>query len=227
MGRKGSKYEDQSGHAVRSQRTQERVLAAALDLFNTHGESAVTTGHIADALNISPGNLYYHFRNKDDIVLALFRRFEAAIDVDPPAAAPATTGLQHLWMYLHVMFDCIWEYRFIYRNLDDLVARIPVLREHFRMLIGRKRATVVALCEGLRAAKAMRLSDAEIATLADNVLVVATYWLNFEHVRHAGRDEDRDLGRGVHQVMALVAPFLQGEAKAQIVALGVAYTHSD
>jgi AcrR family transcriptional regulator len=227
MGRKGSKYEDQSGHAVRSQRTQERVLAAALELFNRHGESSVTTGHIADALNISPGNLYYHFRNKDDIVLALFHRFEGAIDVEPPAGAPVAAGVQHLWMYLHVMFDCIWEYRFIYRNLDDLVARIPILRDHFRLLIGKKRATVVALCEGMRAGKALKISDAEIGALADNVLVVATYWLNFEHVRAAGRDEDRDLGRGVYQVMALVAPFLSGDARAQIVALGGAYARAD
>lgn len=202
-------------------------MAAALELFNTQGESAVTTGHIADALNISPGNLYYHFRNKDDIVLALFRRFETAIDVDPPEGAPVAAGVQHLWMYLHVMFDCIWEYRFIYRNLDDLVSRIPVLREHFRLLINRKRSTVMALCEGMRAGKTLKISDAEIAALADNVLVVATYWLNFEHVRNAGRDEDRDLGRGVYQVMALVTPFLIGDAKTQIVALGEAYARAE
>jgi AcrR family transcriptional regulator len=223
MGRKGSKYEGESGHAVRSARTRERVLAAALQLFNSQGEASITTGHIADALNISPGNLYYHFRNKDDIVLALFARFEAAIDVAPAAGEPVAAEMQHLWMYVHVMFDCIWEYRFIYRNLSDLAARIPKLRDHFRRIIEKKRDTVLMLCEGMRGNGTLAMSDDDINALADNLLVVATYWLNFQNVRGSLGDEDHALGRGVYQVMALVAPYLTGAARQQLIALGDAY----
>ena len=92
----------------RSARTRERILKTSLDLFNAHGESNVTTGHIADELNISPGNLYYHFRNKDEIIHHLFADFEKQIDVAPAGVADAASAMEDLWLYLHVMFERIW-----------------------------------------------------------------------------------------------------------------------
>jgi AcrR family transcriptional regulator len=61
--------------------TRSSILDAALELFNDRGKAAVSTNHIAAALDIGPGNLYYHFRIKQDIIQALFERLFAAWDV--------------------------------------------------------------------------------------------------------------------------------------------------
>jgi AcrR family transcriptional regulator len=206
----------------RAARTRERILEASHNLFNTFGEPHVNTGHIADELNISPGNLYYHFRNKGEIIRHLFAAFEERIDVAPripnESAVDPASIIEDLWLYLHFMFESIWDYRFLYRNLDDLLSRDPRVKSHFNRIIEHKRSAVCSLFEALVRGKAMQASDDEISMLGENVLIVATYWLNFQHIStrqnfHADLVEQEDLSRGVYQVMALVAPYLRGRAR--------------
>jgi len=119
------------------------------------------------------------------------------------------------------MFESIWDYRFLYRNLDDLLSRDPKVRSHFNRIIEHARSVVSSLFETLVRGKAMQASDDEIRIVAENVLVVATYWLNFQHISarhafHADLGEQEDLSRGVYQVMALVAPYLVGKAREHL-----------
>ena len=204
------------GNAVRTQRTRSRILDEALSLFNERGEGNVAAGVIAESLGISPGNLYYHFRNKDEIVAELMRRFEERMDLEPGVAPDAPGAIEDLWLYLHLTFEAIREFRFLYRNLDDLAARDRRLRERFNRIAERKYHGVVALCEGLVRARAMRATHDEIRTLARNVLVVATYWLNFQSLRGRDSAAEADLGRGAHQVMSLIAPYLLGNARRHL-----------
>ena len=73
-------------------KTKDRILLTSLKLFNEQGERNVSTNHIAAYLNISPGNLYYHFRNKNEIVYQLFLQYQAEVQsfmTLPQAAALA------------------------------------------------------------------------------------------------------------------------------------------
>ena len=87
-----------------AKQTRQRILESALTMFNALGEPNVTTNHIADELEISPGNLYYHFRNKDDIIEQLFARFEERMDTALAAPEGRLPGLEDIWLQLHLVF---------------------------------------------------------------------------------------------------------------------------
>jgi AcrR family transcriptional regulator len=208
--------------------TRERILEASLAMFNAQGEPNVTTNHIADELGISPGNLYYHFRNKDDIVEHLFARYEARLDealLLPDRRAP---NLEDIWLQLHLVFESLWRYRFLYRDLVDILARNRKLKLRFARIMARSCASATALLRGLVEAGVMRASDAELRALAENILLVATFWMSFSAVRGLrGEAGEADLDRGIHQVMMLVAPFLRDAERDHLNALAARYVRAD
>ena len=212
----------QDGNTVRTARTRRRILDESLALFNAQGEENVTTGDIAAAAGISPGNLYYHFRRKDQIVAELFAQLEARLDIEPRVGGPIAQAIDDLWLYLHLMLEAIRDFRFFYRNLHGVARRDRRLRERFNRIAGRKLAAIEALCGALAAQGAFHASAEEIRALARNVLLVATYWLDFQALSR-GREEEADLGHGAYQVMALLAPYLRGDARRHLRRLGAAY----
>ena len=209
----------------RPRRTRERILETSLELFNRFGEPHITTADIADEMNISPGNLYYHFRNKDEIIGELYAAFEAGLL--PLLAVPPDrrVDVEDLWLLLHLLFERMWQYRFLYRDLDELTSRNRKLGLRFGDVLRRGSAAVVELCRGMVANGTMRASEREIAAVAQNVVLVATYWMSFERLAHPqrGKTAEIDLGRAAHQVLALVAPYLVGDARVLLDRLGADY----
>ncbi len=214
----------------RPRRTPQRILETSLALFNRFGEPHITTADIADEMNISPGNLYYHFRNKDDIIGALYEALEGAITPLLTLPDRRAAGVEDLWLWLHLLFERMREYRFFYRDLDEITSRNRRVATRFADLMRRGENTVIELCRGLVATGEMRATEREIASLASNVTLVSTYWMSFQRIgaSHGGDDSDgreaaASLDRAAFQVLALIAPFLIGDGRALIQRLGEDY----
>jgi AcrR family transcriptional regulator len=199
-------------------RTRERILELSLRLFNEFGEPNVTTTVIAEEMNISPGNLYYHFRNKDDIVNSIFVQFEGEIDRMLALPADRRPNIEDVWLYLHLMFELVWRYRFFYRDLNDLLSRNRKLELQFKRILAHQIEIAQRLCDGLRSDGSLEASDLEINALATNMVVVATYWLSYEYVRNPRKYAEQQsttdaLARGCYQVLSLVGPYLRGSTR--------------
>jgi AcrR family transcriptional regulator len=209
----------------RPRRTRERILETALELFNCLGEPNVTTADIANEMNISPGNLYYHFRNKDEIIGELYASYEARVLPLLVVPTERAVDVEDLWLLLHLVFEHMWAYRFVYRDLDEIASRNRRIGGRIGELLRRSETTVVELCAGMVASGAMRATPAEIAAVARNVVVVSTYWMSFRRLIDAAPADASsiDLTAGAYQVLALIAPFLASEPRALFEKLGHDY----
>jgi AcrR family transcriptional regulator len=210
-------------------RTRERILEISLRLFNEFGEPNITTTIIAEELNISPGNLYYHFRNKDDIVDSIFVQFEEEINRMLAVPADRRPTIEDVWLYLHLMFELVWRYRFFYRDLSDLLSRNRKLELQFKQIYQHKILVARQLCDGLRGDGALEASDMEIDALASNMVVVASYWLSYEYVLNPRKYTEQQvmadaLMRGCYQVLSLVGPYLRGDTHALFLKLVEEYS---
>jgi AcrR family transcriptional regulator len=201
--------------------TRQRILAQALDLFNAEGEPHITTNRIADELNISPGNLHYHFRTKSDLIEALFAVYEQrmlALLATPDERHP---DIDDIWLFLHLAFETIGEFRFIYRDLTDLCLRYRGLHQRFRGILNLSMGTARGLLEGLIASGQLKVTERELEAMVRNMVLISTCWLAFDQV--LDRDSEAHPNRAAWQVMSLVSPYLVAETREQLDALAEQY----
>jgi AcrR family transcriptional regulator len=209
-------------------RTAERILEVTLDLFNRYGEPNVSTTLISAELGISPGNLYYHYPAKDELINALFDRYERALD-ELLQAADGVANVEDAWLFFHMLFELIWQYRFLYRDLNDLLSKNRRLETHFQFVLKNKGRAVRAVFDGLEREQVMRITRAEAAPVATAMVVVLTYWLSYEYVREPRRALEADaaaasLTGGAYHVLSLLLPYLDEGSRTHLHQLAGEYT---
>ena len=208
-------------------RTAERILEVTLDLFNRFGEPNVSTTLISAELSISPGNLYYHYPAKEELINALFDRYERGL-TELLSASDGVRDVEDAWFFMHTLFELIWQYRFLYRDLNDLLSNNRHLETHFQGVLKHKTRALQALLDGMAQAGALQIDAREAEATATSMVVMLTYWLSFEYVRdprHALEAESAQqaLLRGAHHVLNLLLPYLEPSQRQHLRTLVSAY----
>lgn len=200
--------------------TRERILTAARSLFNRDGERNVTTNHIAASLSISPGNLYYYFRNKSDILVELYRRHRDHMLtlLSLPSDAPFT--IEHKAQLMAHLAQSMWDDRYIYRDLEHIVTASDTLATLHKQTFNEVFTKTLALHAALADAGLIVASPEEQRDLTYNAWIILTNWIGFLRTTaqvDVGSDDSHALiNRGVYQVLALEKAFMTPEARAQV-----------
>lgn len=195
-------------------KTRDKIINTAIELFNDQGTKAISTNHIAAAAGISPGNLYYHFRNKADIIRGIFEQMD-------------TYGMEQYLLIFHevqpgtleaieqtfVMIQKFnWRYRFFKRELTALIMNDSLLKENFHQTHRNMLEVVRQSNEAAVAVGTLKpLSAKEMNLFTEEIWLVALFWLNYLEV---GGEEvnEQTLTRGIDLLRNMLRPRLTAEA---------------
>lgn len=200
--------------------TKQRILDTALSMFNEQGERSVTTNHIAARLEISPGNLYYHFKNKQAIIFELFLAYEQRVSENLQVPEDRQLTTTDKLNYLKNVFTGLWDYRFIHRDMEHLLSSDETLRARYRDFFQVCQQQVRKIYRGLGAAGMITVSEDDVDALALNTWILVTSWFSFLRCNLLTESQDeisqQMLWGGIYQVFTLERPYLTDEYREQI-----------
>ena len=194
-------------------RTRDRILETSLTLFNQDGLATVSTHRIASELGISPGNLHYHFRTKELMVSGLFRRFETRLSECMNAAA-AVRAIDDAWLALHLAFEAVNEYRFVYRDVAFLLSEYPQLEARAQLLTAHCLIASKSLCVALKETEVIEASNEDLEMLALQIVFALTCWFSFRRLTPKGAvNPPAEPALAAYYALTFFSPYVVDEAR--------------
>ena len=199
-------------------KTRDKIIQASIELFNEQGERNVTTNHIAAHLAISPGNLYYHFRNKEDIILSIYEEYARSLLLETlPQVSAEVKPFDSLVLYMDSVFQTTMKFRFFYSNLPVLLDKNPSLREKYVEVQQSISDRVSQLLISLKAADIIDFPDDELADIVSILRLINTFWVSFHQTQTTAREvNDSVFYQGVLKILVILSPYTKAHAKSEL-----------
>lgn len=192
-------------------KTAERVLITALELFNQQGENNISSVDIAIEMDISPGNLYYHFKGKEVIVGALFELHQEQMQRILNAPQERTVSIEDFFFFLYLLLEQIHLFRFFYRNLSDLTDKYPGLSKGFKKLVLAQNKCIQQLIEHFVEQNLIQAKEHECHQMVDLIGLVFTQGPNYYSIQGNDLNDDSYLYKSLAKVLFALLPYMSVE----------------
>ena len=194
--------------------TKERIIATAIDLFNLHGTKAISTNHIAKEMGISPGNLYYHFRSKNDIIRSISDNFSnelgSVFKIQLDTISDFSSNLTSLF---NRFFKIQQSYQFLFLEGVHLTRQDSRLLDNYTNLRNLIKKGYHELLSNLVKIKIMKKQSLNIIDdLLDAQWIIMWYWINHT-ILDRNTYDDSQIKKGIKLSFSIIKPQLTSIGK--------------
>lgn len=189
-------------------KTAEKILVTSLDLFNTRGESNVSSVDIALELDISPGNLYYHFKGKEIIVAALFELYKEQMDKVLTSAIRQTLSIEDFFYFLFVLLEKGHLFQFLYHNQANLSENHPNVAKSFRKHLLTQEKCIEKLIADFNSQGVIKASAAQTMQIVELIGLVFTQSANYYALKGQDISDEAHLYKSLACILFAVLPYI-------------------
>ena len=195
-------------------KTKDKIIATAIDLFNIHGTKAISTNHIAKEMGISPGNLYYHFRSKNDIIRSISDNFNnelgSALKIQLDTISDFSSNLTSLF---NRFFKIQQSYQFLFLEGVHLTKQDSKLLDNYTNLRSLIKKGYHELLSNLVKIKIMKRQSLNIIDeLLDTQWIIMWYWINHT-ILDRNTYDDFQIKKGIKLSFSIIKPQLTSIGK--------------
>jgi len=191
-------------------KSKEKILHAALLLYNEQGIRNITTRHIAASIGMSGGNLHYHFKHTEDIIRDLFNELALAYDGLMTNAQSVALDLSAIAFLTEASFKLVNKYMFIFINFVEIGKWIPEIRETYFQLVQKREQQFLSLFDNLIANGIFRddIPSSNKHGLVKQFFIINDFWLSHNELtdQYVG---DEALKEYQNVINALLWPYLK------------------
>ncbi len=129
-------------------KTKQKIIDKSLALFNDNGFSNISQRTISDHLKISPGNLTYHFKKKDDILEYLYFEMVAELNKVFGEFEEHGKSVENTVRIFKILLNTRYKYRFVFLEFVNLTRTNPKIAKDYRALSKQRTEDMKKLFKG-------------------------------------------------------------------------------
>jgi AcrR family transcriptional regulator len=201
-------------------KTRKKISNAALQLFNEKGERNITTNHIATHLQISPGNLYYHFQNKQEIVRDIFCDYATELLALFAPIDDQSESIIDFKHYLDSIFTLMWKYRFLYINLPQILEQDKLLHKKYLVVQEKSKKNLQTIFKSFITLQLINIEDRDIDSIITSLHLIISNWFSYQSTISLKSDiSEQMLRQGMLQMTGILKAFSTIDGKQLLISL--------
>jgi AcrR family transcriptional regulator len=168
-------------------KTREIILDTSLELFNSLGLSKVTLRTIANKMEISQGNLNYHFKKREDIIETLYFQLVQNVDSSMSSMKEPKNPFQLLVSISQTIMSNFFEYRFFLLDFVQIMRENKKIRTHYTALTLRRELQFLSLFNLLIENDLMRkeVLPNEYKNLYKRFQMLSEFWISDAEIHNS------------------------------------------